>query len=136
MWIMLWYGSCRGCSGVAGGKVLDVVAALGRAGAAVVSGVGSAVVGTRWNRGSGQSGWGETGDSGPRGGWGGGRGRAGAGAGAAGRGRRVGGGPRRAADVDPGLRPALLALIEPDVRGDPMSPLRWTTKSTRTLAAE
>ena len=34
------------------------------------------------------------------------------------------------------LRPALLALVEPDERGDPMSPLRWTTKSTRALAAE
>jgi hypothetical protein len=32
--------------------------------------------------------------------------------------------------------PALLALAEPDERGDPMSPLRWTAKSTRTLAAE
>jgi hypothetical protein len=32
--------------------------------------------------------------------------------------------------------PALLALVEPDVRGDPMSPLRWTTKSTRKLADE
>ncbi len=30
----------------------------------------------------------------------------------------------------------MLALVEPDERGDPMSPLRWTTKSTRTLAAE
>ncbi|MGW3168483.1 ISAzo13 family transposase, partial [Streptomyces sp. NPDC001142] len=40
------------------------------------------------------------------------------------------------ADLDPGLRDALLALVEPDVRGDPMSPLRWTTKSTRHLAAE
>ncbi|GAA2568876.1 hypothetical protein GCM10010398_68470 [Streptomyces fimbriatus] len=39
-------------------------------------------------------------------------------------------------DLDPGLRPALLALVEPDERGDPMSPLRWTTKSTRKLAAE
>ena len=39
-------------------------------------------------------------------------------------------------DLDPGLRPALLALVEPDERGDPMSPLRWTTKSTRNLAAE
>ena len=38
--------------------------------------------------------------------------------------------------MDPGLRPALLALVEPDMRGDPMSPLRWTTKSTRKLAAE
>jgi hypothetical protein len=38
--------------------------------------------------------------------------------------------------VDPGLRPALLALVEPQERGDPMSPLRWTTKSTRNLADE
>ena len=38
--------------------------------------------------------------------------------------------------MDPGLRPALLALVEPQERGDPMSPLRWTTKSTRKLAAE
>ncbi len=53
-----------------------------------------------------------------------------------GRARRPGAGRRRAADLDPGLRPALLALVEPDERGDPMSPLRWTTKSTRTLAAE
>lgn len=28
------------------------------------------------------------------------------------------------------------ALIEPDTRGDPESPLRWTTKSTRNLADE
>jgi hypothetical protein len=27
-------------------------------------------------------------------------------------------------------------LVEPDERGDPMSPLPWTTKSTRKLAAE
>ncbi|WNV83888.1 ISAzo13 family transposase [Umezawaea sp. Da 62-37] len=53
-----------------------------------------------------------------------------------GRVRRPGGGRKRAADLDAGLRPALLALVEPDVRGDPMSPLRWTTKSTRKLAAE
>ncbi|MFJ9544338.1 ISAzo13 family transposase [Streptomyces sp. NPDC101225] len=51
-----------------------------------------------------------------------------------GRVRRPGGGRKRAADLDPGLRPALLALVEPDMRGDPMSPLRWTTKSTRRLA--
>src|SRR5216683_586538 len=53
-----------------------------------------------------------------------------------GRARRPGGGRKRAADLDPGLVPALLALVEPDERGDPMSPLRWTTKSTRRLAAE
>ncbi|MET8422288.1 ISAzo13 family transposase [Streptomyces sp. NPDC005098] len=50
--------------------------------------------------------------------------------------RRPGGGRKRVADLNPGLRPALLALVEPDVRGDPMSPLRWTVKSTRTLAQE
>lgn len=53
-----------------------------------------------------------------------------------GRVRRPGGGRKRAADLDAGLRPALLALVEPDTRGDPMSPLRWTTKSTRNLAVE
>jgi len=53
-----------------------------------------------------------------------------------GRVRRPGGGRKRAADTDRGLVPALLALIEPGERGDPVSPLRWTAKSTRTLAAE
>lgn len=53
-----------------------------------------------------------------------------------GRVRRPGGGRKRSADLDPVLRPALLALVEPDERGDPMSPLRWTVKSTRSLAAE
>jgi hypothetical protein len=50
--------------------------------------------------------------------------------------RRAGGGRKKAREVDPGLVPALLALVEPDLRGDPMSPLRWTTKSTRNLAGE
>jgi hypothetical protein len=53
-----------------------------------------------------------------------------------GRVRRPGGGRKKASELDPGLLPALLALVEPDERGDPMSPLRWTTKSTRKLAAE
>jgi transposase len=53
-----------------------------------------------------------------------------------GRVRRPGGGRKKAAEVDPGLRTALLGLVEPDERGDPMSPLRWTTRSTRRLAAE
>ena len=52
-----------------------------------------------------------------------------------GRVRRPGGGRKKLADLDPELVPALLALVEPDMRGDPMSPLRWTTKSTSTLAA-
>ena len=62
--------------------------------------------------------------------------RAGGRGGAAGPGAPPGGGRKRLADLDPGLRPALLALVEPDERGDPMSPLRWTTKSLRALAAE
>src|SRR5262249_46832628 len=50
--------------------------------------------------------------------------------------RKPGGGRKRLVELDPGLRPALLALVEPDERGDPMSPLRWTVKSTRQLTAE
>ena len=53
-----------------------------------------------------------------------------------GRVRRPGGGRRAAEDLDPDLVPALLALVEPDERGDPMSPLRWTIKSLRNLAGE
>src|SRR5438270_3077445 len=44
------------------------------------------------------------------------------GADALGRVRRVGGGRKPAAQTDPGLVTALLALVEPDMRGDPMSP--------------
>ncbi|MCH0563897.1 ISAzo13 family transposase [Streptomyces sp. MUM 2J] len=55
---------------------------------------------------------------------------------AEGRIRRPGGGRKTATELDPGLLPALLGLVEPDERGDPMSPLRWTTKSLRRLAAE
>jgi hypothetical protein len=50
--------------------------------------------------------------------------------------RRPGGGRKRAAVQDPQLPVALLALVEPDERGDPQSPLRWTTKSLRHLAGE
>jgi Rhodopirellula transposase DDE domain len=59
-----------------------------------------------------------------------------AGDGPLGRARRPGGGRKRLAEVDRGLVPALLGLVEPDERGDPESPLRWTAKSVRTLAAE
>jgi hypothetical protein len=58
------------------------------------------------------------------------------GAGPLGRARRPGGGRKRAADLDLGLVPALLALVSPEERGDPVSPLRWTVKSTRALAGE
>ena len=50
--------------------------------------------------------------------------------------RRPGGGPKRLTETDPGLLPALEALVDPVTRGDPDSPLRWTCKSTRRLAQE
>jgi hypothetical protein len=50
------------------------------------------------------------------------------------RSRRPGGGRKRAVVLDPGLIEATEALVEPDARGDPESPLRWTSKSTRQLA--
>ncbi|MFD6249915.1 ISAzo13 family transposase [Streptomyces roseolus] len=53
-----------------------------------------------------------------------------------GRVRRPGAGRKRVIDRNPAVREALLTLVEPDVRGDPMSPLRWTTKSTRKLAEQ
>jgi hypothetical protein len=53
-----------------------------------------------------------------------------------GRARRAGGGRKPLTSGDPGLLNALDALVEPETRGDPMTRLRWTTKSTRTLAEE
>jgi hypothetical protein len=48
--------------------------------------------------------------------------------------RKPGGGRKSLTETDPGLLAALEALVDPVTRGDPMSPLRWTTKSTRQLA--
>jgi transposase len=48
--------------------------------------------------------------------------------------RRSGAGRKKSVEHDPQLVPALEALIDPETRGDPMSPLRWTCKSTRQLA--
>jgi hypothetical protein len=53
-----------------------------------------------------------------------------------GRVRRAGAGRKKLAETDPGLVPALLALVEDSSRGDPESPLAWTTKSTANLAGE
>ena len=53
-----------------------------------------------------------------------------------GRSRTPGGGRKRAEVLQPGLAEALDALVEPESRGDPMTPLRWTSKSLRTLAVE
>ncbi len=53
-----------------------------------------------------------------------------------GRVRRPGGGRPSLVAVDPNLPQRLERLVEPLARGDPESPLRWTSKSTRTLAGE
>jgi len=50
--------------------------------------------------------------------------------------RRSGGGRHKVEVNDPELPAVLEALVEPLARGDPESPLRWTCKSTRTLAGE
>ena len=53
-----------------------------------------------------------------------------------GRARRAGGGRKKAEEKDPGLTAALEALLDDSTRGDPVSPLRWTTKSAENLAGE
>ena len=53
-----------------------------------------------------------------------------------GRVRRAGAGRKRVTVRDPKLSDALTDLLEPDTRGDPESPLRWTCKSTRALARQ
>ena len=50
--------------------------------------------------------------------------------------RRPGGGRKAMVVIDPTLRDDLERLVEPTSRGDPESPLRWTCKSVRKLAAE
>jgi hypothetical protein len=55
---------------------------------------------------------------------------------ATGRIRQPGGGRPSLQRLDPDLPSKLEALVEPLSCGDPESPLRWTCKSTRTLAAE
>jgi hypothetical protein len=48
--------------------------------------------------------------------------------------RRAGAGRKRLIDKDPALLLNLDDLVEPEARGDPMCPLRWTSKSTGNLA--
>ena len=50
--------------------------------------------------------------------------------------RRRGGGGKPLEETDPTLLLALEELVAPETRGDPMSPLRWTLKSTSRLAVE
>jgi transposase len=53
-----------------------------------------------------------------------------------GRQRRAGGGRKSVKESDPGVLEQLQGLVEPSTRGDPMSPLRWTCKSTRDLSGQ
>ncbi len=50
--------------------------------------------------------------------------------------RRTGGGRKKTVSKEPSLCKDLEGLVEPVTRGDPQSPLRWTCKSVRKLAAE
>jgi hypothetical protein len=50
--------------------------------------------------------------------------------------RQPGGGRPAIEDKSPGIIDALESLVDPVTRGDPESPLRWTSKSTRKLADE
>ena len=50
--------------------------------------------------------------------------------------RREGGGRKPLTETSPGLAGALDDLVDPETRGDPMTRLRWTTRSTRNLAGE
>lgn len=50
--------------------------------------------------------------------------------------RRPGAGRPRVTTVEPGLEPRLRAIVEETTAGDPMSPLKWTCKSTESIAYE
>ena len=50
--------------------------------------------------------------------------------------RRPGGGRKQLLETDPELMEALESLVDLVTRGDPMSPLRWTCKSTYKLSEE
>jgi hypothetical protein len=53
-----------------------------------------------------------------------------------GRVRNPGGGRKKVEAGDPALLVRLREIVEENTAGDPMSPLKWTSKSTRTIALE
>src|SRR5918994_226224 len=55
---------------------------------------------------------------------------------AVGRIRREGGGRKPVEESDPEVKKLILGIVGETTAGDPMSLLRWTSKSTRTIAAE
>lgn len=64
------------------------------------------------------------------------RGRGALGPIAMGRIRREGAGRKRLAESDPEVKKLIVGIVEETTAGDPMSLLRWTSKSTRTIAEE
>jgi hypothetical protein len=50
--------------------------------------------------------------------------------------RKKGGGTKNTTKKYPEILRALEVLIEPDIKGDPQSPLRWTSKSLRKIAVQ
>jgi hypothetical protein len=50
--------------------------------------------------------------------------------------RTTGGGRKKLTEINTGVLDDLESLVEPDSRGDPESPLRWTSKSTYKLSKE
>jgi Rhodopirellula transposase DDE domain len=53
-----------------------------------------------------------------------------------GRVRAPGGGRKKVEEADPALQRRLKSIVEETTAGDPMSPLKWTSKSTRTIAED
>jgi hypothetical protein len=53
-----------------------------------------------------------------------------------GRVRAPGGGRKKVEEADPALQRRLKSIVEETTAGEPMSPLKWTSKSTRTIAED
>src|ERR1700678_4340355 len=50
--------------------------------------------------------------------------------------RKQGGGRKAIIDIDAGIKDAIEEIVSPHTMGDPMKPLRWTSKSLRKICAE
>ena len=50
--------------------------------------------------------------------------------------RRVGGGRKRLAEEQPEIVEAIEKIVDPATRGDPMAPLKWSSKSLSKISAE
>jgi hypothetical protein len=119
---LIWYGRFERGAGSAGGEIRGAVAAFERAPAAAGVGDRGPVAGSWWGPGGRGGGQGQRDDRAQ----GRVRTRTRRGSVAARASAPRGRGPQKRRSTGPGAGAALLALVEPDERGDPMSPLRWT----------